>query len=284
MGGSNSSESTATEGATIARNANTVLQQQMSQPDAKRIPNQLIANARCIAVFPSIIQAGLIVGGHHGEGLVTCRQNSGGFKSANPAVYSLSGGSIGLQAGAQKSSVVLLFETKQSVNALLQSKIKLGSQLAVTAGPSGYNHAITDAPAPVVAYVMSQKGLYAGIDLSGSKLTFDQSANAGLYGASATPSGVLLGSMQSAGAMNSFKQTLENFAPSASQNSGGNQQQGQQSDSNQMQNSNAQEQSGANSSLANGDQQQSGMNGSQPGTPSGQSNQSGQPSQSNKSQ
>ncbi|HET7315562.1 lipid-binding SYLF domain-containing protein [Salinisphaera sp.] len=279
MHGSNASQSAVAQQAKLADKAQTVLQRQMSQSNAKRIPSQLIADARCIGVFPSVVKAGFIVGGQHGRGLVTCRQESGGFKSANPAVFSLSSGSIGLQAGAQKSSVILLFETRQSVDALWQSHIKLGSQIAVTAGPSGYNHPITHVPAPIVAYVLSQKGLYAGIDFSGTKLSFVRSANASLYGASATARGVLLGSMQPAAALASFKQTLQQFTPTASSNSEGNSQQQQQSGSNPSQSNGQQQQSSTNPSQANGGQQQ--PNGGQSQTSGGQQQSSGGQSQMN---
>lgn len=258
MGGSRGD---VTKQADLAADAQNVLQQQMMQSNEKRIPNQLVADARCIAVFPSVIQGSLIVGGHHGQGLVTCRQQSGGFKSANPAVFSLSGGSVGLQAGGRKSSLILLFMTRQSVDQLLQSKIKLGSQIGVTAGPSGYNHAITRVPAPVVAYAVSQNGLYAGVDLSGSKMSFNESANTNLYGSSATPRSVLLGGTQPAGAMTSFRHTLQQFMPSAGQNSGNNQQQTQQSHSNQSQRSGGgQQQMNSNQSQRNGGQQQMNSN------------------------
>lgn len=235
MGGSGNSQNAVTKQAKLASDAQTVLQQQMTHAKEKRIPNQLTANARCIAVFPSVIKGGLIVGGQHGKGLVSCRQKSGGFKSANPAVFSLSGGSIGLQAGAQKSSVILLFMTQQSVDALLNSKIKLGSQVSVTAGPSGYDRQIGHVPAPVVAYATSRNGLYAGVDLSGTKMSFNQSANTDLYGSSATARGVLLGSTQSAGVMNSYEQTLQQFAPASQGDtgSGSNSQSTQQSNANQ---------------------------------------------------
>ena len=268
MGGSNASEGSTAQQAALASKAQTVLQQQMSQPNAKRIPNQLIADARCIGVFPSVVKAGFIVGGQHGKGLVACRQQAGGFNTANPAVFSLSSGSIGLQAGAQKTSIVLLFETQQSVDALLQSGVKLGSQIGVTAGPSGYNHAITQPPAPVVAYVMSQKGLYAGIDLSGTKLSFDSAANTDLYGGSATARGVLLGRMPSAGVLTSFTQTLQQFAPTGSAKAGTN----GNSNGNEQQQQSQQQSSGGNSTRQNNSQQSTPQN--QSGTNSSQSDSS----------
>src|SRR5690625_2068490 len=110
MGGGTAQNTTQPQ-AELASEAASLLQQQMSQPPQKRIPTDLIANARCIGVFPSIIKAGLIIGGHRGKGLISCRQDSGGFGKAAPVIYAITGGSVGLQAGVQQSSVILLFET-----------------------------------------------------------------------------------------------------------------------------------------------------------------------------
>jgi lipid-binding SYLF domain-containing protein len=221
MGGTNQNQGqTSHPQSDLALNATRVLQKQMQQPNNKRIPEDLIANARCIAVFPNIIKAGLILGGQHGEGLVACRQTSNGqagsgWSQAAPAVYSLSGGSIGLQIGAQKSDVILLFETRDSVNTLLQSHLKFGSDIGLTAGPVGFNANVQTAPSPVVAYVSSKTGLFAGVDLNGSKLDFDQDANAELYSQSAGPHGILLKTNQVPASMKLFSQTLQKFASGA---------------------------------------------------------------------
>lgn len=213
MGGDNSYK-TAAEQANLANDAQATLLNQMSNPDSQRIPTQMLANARCVAVFPSVIKAGLIVGGQHGRGLVSCRQSGSGFAAANPAVYSLSGGSIGLQAGAKKSSIVLLFMTRQSVDQLMNSKIQFGTQITASAGPTGHNRPINKAPSPVLAYALYQNGLYAGLDLTGTKLSFDQDANDSLYGQYSTAPGVLLGSNKPSVSMDSYKQTLKKFVSS----------------------------------------------------------------------
>jgi lipid-binding SYLF domain-containing protein len=205
----------------LARHATRVLQKQMERQSNKRIPRQLVANAKCIGVFPDVVKAGLIVGGHHGTGLVSCRQGSGGWSHAAPAVYSLSGGSIGLQAGAQKANLILLFETRDSVNALMQSHIKFGSDIAVTAGPKGFNKNTTNSNSPVVAYVTSQKGLFAGVDLGGSKLSYKQDANQKVYQQSASqPSDVLQKAHQIPASMRLFNRALQKFASGSGANAG----------------------------------------------------------------
>lgn len=198
----------------LASKATSVLQQQMTQPPQKRIPRELVADAKCIAVFPSVVQAGFIIGGHRGKGLVSCRQSSGGWSHAAPAVYTLSGGSLGLQAGVQKSSVILLFETRDSVSTLLQDKFKLGAGAGITAGPIGFDtHLASGPPAPVLSYVTSKKGLYAGVNLNGSWMSFDHAANTDLYGQEADKRSLLLGSHTVPSGMESFNRSLQSFAP-----------------------------------------------------------------------
>ena len=210
----------------LATAAQDVLKQQMAKSDDKRIPRQLVANARCVGVFPSVSQAGLIVGVKTGEGLITCRQKEGGFASAEPAVFTLSGGSVGLQAGAQRSSIVMLFNTETSVESLFTPEFKFGSQIQASAGPSGYDRAIAGAPAPVVAYMTSVEGLFAGINLNGDKVSVDSAANAAVYGPDATARGILLGQTHESSAMDSYISTLQEYAPGgggASNSGGGNQ-------------------------------------------------------------
>lgn len=199
--------------AELATKASRTLQQDMANKPQARLPKQLVSNARCIAVFPSVVKGALIVGGEHGKGMVSCRQEDGGFNKANPAVFSIDGGSIGLQAGGQKSSVVLLFMTQESVEKLMDAKFQFGGEISATAGPKGYHSQAKNVSAPVVAYAVSQNGLYAGLDLSGKKMSFDEKANQRLYGPSASARGILLGDVKANKAMTPFQTTLQRFAP-----------------------------------------------------------------------
>lgn len=218
MGSSQPAQQSPWDQAQLTAAAAGLLQQQMAQPAQKQIPQKLIANARCIAVFPSIIKAGFIVGADHGKGLVTCHASGGDWSQAAPVVYAISGGSVGLQAGAQKSSVILLFETRDSMDTLLQDKVKLGARVGVAAGPVGLNaHLAGGTPAPVLAYVTSKTGLFAGVDLDGHWMSFDQSANASIYGQSADKRALLLNGHAIPQAMTVYSQALQRFTQSASE-------------------------------------------------------------------
>ena len=201
--------------AALAADAATVLQQQMLQPSQARIPRALIEKARCIAVFPTVTEAGLIFGGSRGTGLISCRQRTGNYVDAPPAVYKLSSASIGLQAGAAQSSVVLLFTTVQSTRAVLDSLVKLGSQVAVSAGPRGYDQPIRDS-APIVAYGISKKGLFAGVNLGGGKVAFEKARNAIIYDVTdPQPRDILLQTPRIPQSMANYVDTVEQFTNSA---------------------------------------------------------------------
>lgn len=197
--------------ARLAGRAATVLQKQMLQPSQRRIPKDLVDKARCIAVFPKVTQAGFIFGGQRGRGVISCRQRSGDFTQAPPAVYTLSGASVGLQAGASERSVVLLFTTHQSVRAVMDSLVKLGSQISVSAGPTGYDRSVGTA-APIVAYGIARKGLFAGVNLGGGKVAFDKDANTAVYGPNPTPRKILLQTSSVPQSMQTFVGALESFA------------------------------------------------------------------------
>ncbi|HET7313692.1 lipid-binding SYLF domain-containing protein [Salinisphaera sp.] len=200
--------------AALAGRAATVLQRQLLQPSRHRIPRSLVEQARCIAVFPKVTQAGFIIGGQRGRGLISCRQRSGDFTNAPPAVYTLSALSIGLQAGAAERAVVLLFTTQQSVRAVLDSLVKLGSQVSVSAGPTGYDRSVNSA-APIVAYGIARKGLYAGISLGGARVSFDTDANTAIYGPDPDPRQVLLQTDNVPQSMQTYVRALESFTSRA---------------------------------------------------------------------
>lgn len=105
----------------------------MATPD-KGIPTDLLGNAECVAVFPSVIQAGFIVGGRGGRGVASCRTMQGW---SAPAYFTLGGGSVGLQIGAQATDFVLLFMNTEGMSSLLKNEFTMGGDASVAAGPIG---------------------------------------------------------------------------------------------------------------------------------------------------
>ena len=157
-----------------------VLREIMDTPD-KEIPEDLLARAECVAVFPSVIKAGFIVGGRGGRGVASCRTPSGW---SAPAYFNLGGGSIGLQIGAEATDFVLLFMNSAGLNSLLSNKFTLGADASVAAGPVGRaTGAETDAAmkAQILSYSRS-RGLFAGLELKGVVITPDKGDMRDVYG------------------------------------------------------------------------------------------------------
>jgi lipid-binding SYLF domain-containing protein len=150
---------------------------------------QNLPRARAVLISPRILQAGFIIGGSGGNAVLLARNASGNGWSG-PAFYKLGTGSIGLQAGAESAEMVALVMTEKALNSFLSSDFKLGADVSVAAGPVG---AGTGAPitADMVVYVRA-KGLYAGLNLSGSVISVDDKANAAFYGHQVTPPDILI--------------------------------------------------------------------------------------------
>src|SRR5215813_10273307 len=160
--------------------AATVLNEIMSTPD-KGIPEEILGSAKCVAVVPSLIKGGFVVGGAHGRGMATCRL--GGGWSA-PAPLTTTGGSIGFQIGGQAVDLIMVIMNDRGLNALLTSKFKLGADASVAAGPVGrHAEGSTDwkLRAEVLTYSRA-RGLFAGVTVNGSSVTQDDDATRELYG------------------------------------------------------------------------------------------------------
>ena len=160
--------------------AATVFGQIMDTPD-KGIPRDLLEKAECVAVFPSVLKAGFIVGGRGGRGVASCRTITGW---SAPAYFTLGGASIGLQIGAQSTDFVMLFMNKDGMKSLLSDEFTLGGDASVAAGPVGRQAgASTDLKlnAQILSYSRS-KGLFAGLELKGVVIKADKDDMRDVYG------------------------------------------------------------------------------------------------------
>jgi lipid-binding SYLF domain-containing protein len=168
-----------------AENAVRVLKEIMMAPD-KSIPKDLLENAHAIAVIPDVIKAGLVVGGRHGKGLVSLKSADGTW--SNPAFLSLTGGSVGFQAGVSSTDVILVFRTRRGVDSIVHGKFTLGADASAAAGPVGRSaQASTDAQLKAEIYSYSRaRGLFAGAALDGTALRIDNDANQAVYGSGVT--------------------------------------------------------------------------------------------------
>jgi lipid-binding SYLF domain-containing protein len=164
-------------------NCGMIIKEVMDIPD--NIPEDLIDKADCIIVFPSVLKAAFIVGGSYGRGAMTCRsgEHFTGPWSA-PTMMALEGGSVGLQLGGQATDFVLLVMNPRGAHSILSSKVKLGGDASVAAGPVGRTaNASTDVTmrAEVLSYSRN-RGLFAGLSLEGSTVRPDNDGNERIYG------------------------------------------------------------------------------------------------------
>jgi lipid-binding SYLF domain-containing protein len=162
--------------------ASAVFSEIMATPD-KGIPQDMLANAHCIVIVPSLKTGAFLVGGKYGKGYLSCRSKTGPGWSAAGTVR-IEGGSIGLQIGGSKTDLIMLVMNERGADKLLSGKFTLGAEGSVAAGPVGRTAtAQTDAQmhAEILSWSRSQ-GLFAGLALEGATLRQDLDDNATLYG------------------------------------------------------------------------------------------------------
>jgi len=194
-----------------AENAVRVLREVMMAPD-KRIPADLISNAYAIAVIPDVIKAGFVIGGRHGVGIISVKGTDGTW--SNPSFISMTGGSIGFQAGVSSTDVILVFRTERGVDSIVHGKFTLGADASAAAGPVGRTaQASTDAQLKAEIYSYSRsRGLFAGVALDGSALRIDYDANESIYGKGVTPRRIFEGGVSNVpGPVVDFRDRLEEY-------------------------------------------------------------------------
>ena len=165
------------------KNSGIVLKEILDVPDD--IPQDLLDKADCVVVFPSVLKAAFIVGGSYGRGAMSCRQGQD-FRGpwGAPSMMALEGGSFGFQIGGQATDFVLLVMNERGARGILSSKVKLGADASIAAGPVGRDaSAETDATlrAEILSYSRA-RGLFAGVSLDGSTVRPDDGANRQVYG------------------------------------------------------------------------------------------------------
>ena len=185
------------------------LREIMSIPE-KAIPRNVFDEADCVAVFPSTIKGGFIIGVRKGDGLLSCRTADGW---STPVFLDLSGGSVGAQIGAQSTDYVLLFMNRDGVNKVLNNKLTLGGEASVAAGPVGREAgASTDwkLSSQILSYSRS-KGLFAGVELKGVVISIDDSDMKAVYGGQ-KPQDVLMGGKTVAPEILAFPNELTHYS------------------------------------------------------------------------
>jgi len=168
----------ANEASTVT-NATKFLQEVKSDA-ATRIPPGLLRKSQGVAVIPNVVKAGFIFAGQRGRGLLMVKDST--KKWTNPSFVSLTGGSVGFQAGGQSSDVVLLLMTQRSIDGITSGKFTLGGDAQIAAGPVGVSKgAATDIGGAEILSYSRSRGLFAGVSLNGSSIEIDKNANEKYY-------------------------------------------------------------------------------------------------------
>jgi lipid-binding SYLF domain-containing protein len=187
-----------------------VLDEIMGTPD-KGIPRDLLSDANCIIVIPSMVKIAVGFGGEHGKGVATCRTRTGW---SGPAPVTITGGSWGLQIGGQATDLVMLVMNQRGMDHLLSSKFKIGAEASGAAGPVGRQvSGNTDwkMRSEILTYSRS-RGVFAGIDLNGASIKQDKDDTALLYGKFMPFEVILSGKVSPPESSHTFLATIRKYA------------------------------------------------------------------------
>jgi lipid-binding SYLF domain-containing protein len=190
-----------------------VLNEIQSAPDAG-IPQEVLGSAECVAVVPSMLKGGFIIGAKYGRGLASCRTPKGW---SAPAFFTVAGGSFGFQIGGQAVDLVMLIMNKDGMKHLLSSEFALGADASVAAGPVG-RHAEGNTDWKMRAEVLTYsraRGLFAGVTLNGAQVKQDKDSTREFYGRMVPFRTSLVGEIEPPPAANPFLTTLAKWAQEA---------------------------------------------------------------------
>jgi lipid-binding SYLF domain-containing protein len=160
--------------------ATNTLTEVMATPD-KAIPDYILSDATCVGIVPGLLKGAFIFGAEYGQGVVTCRTGHGW---SAPVFIKMVGGSFGFQIGGQGTDLVLVAVNQKGFQDLLKSKFKIGAGAAAAAGPVGRNaQAATNWKLQSELLTWSRsKGLFAGVDLNGVKVSQNPEDTTTFYG------------------------------------------------------------------------------------------------------
>ena len=194
--------------------AATVLNEIQGAPD-QGVPEDILKSAQCVAVVPSMLKGGFIVGARYGRGVASCRDPKGW---SAPAFFAIEGGSVGFQVGGQAVDLVMLVMNQDGMTNLLSSKFQLGADASVAAGPVG-RHAAADTDWKMKAQVLTYsraRGVFAGVSLAGARIRQDKDSTREFYGRMVPFKTSLTGTIEPPREAYPFLDTLSKWAKNAS--------------------------------------------------------------------
>ena len=207
-------QSRTSKAALRAQAAADVLDEIQGAPD-KGIPQEVLGSAECVAVVPSLLKGGFIVGGRFGRGLASCRTAKGW---SAPAFFAVKGGSVGFQIGGQAVDLIMLIMNNDGMQHLLSSQFSLGADASVAAGPVG-RHAEGNTDWKMRAQVLTYsraRGIFAGVSLAGAVINQDKDSTRDFYGRMVPFKTSLTGEVDPPAGANTFLTALAKWAQEAS--------------------------------------------------------------------
>jgi SH3 domain-containing YSC84-like protein 1 len=199
-----------------------VLKDILEAPD-KGVPMSVMDGTKCVITIPSVKKAAFIVGGSYGRGVMSCRTGDD-FKGpwSGPIMMATESGSVGFQIGGEGTDFVILVLNDDGARTIMRSKVKLGADASIAAGPVGRTaEAATTGSmkAQMLSYSRS-RGVFAGVSLSGASLRVDGDANQSLYGEKVTPEQIMKGDLPVPDAAKPMIETLTHASSRAKQEKG----------------------------------------------------------------
>ena len=183
-------------------NSAKVLDEIMGAPD-RRIPDEIMKKAKCVAVVPHLIKGGFVFGAEHGKGIATCRTANGW---SAPAFIKIAGGSWGTQIGAEEVDLVMVIKSEKGMQKLLSSKFEIGRDASVAVGSVGrHSSENTDVKLDVLILTYSRaKGAFVGFTFKGAWVRADNRSRRAMYGPRVTTRATLLGRVRTPAAARPF--------------------------------------------------------------------------------
>jgi lipid-binding SYLF domain-containing protein len=166
--------------------ATLAVQEVMNAGDRPQDAQDLLKRSRAALICPRIFRASFIIGGEGGNCLLVGRDGGGSWSS--PAFYGMGGGSLGLQAGIQDASVVVLIMSDRALTAMLDSQFRFGGDASLTFATlgAGIGGGTTAAAGADFVALARSRGLFAGVSLQGSLISFQSDVARTYYGREAS--------------------------------------------------------------------------------------------------
>lgn len=156
-----------------------------------KVPQKILERAQAIAIFPGTIEISMFLGGKTGNGVMVVRRSDGSW--SYPFFVKLGGAGLGFQLGFEKKDILMIFQTKDSIQKLMNNKITLGADASVAAGPAGESAgrgSELDFKSEVYTYTKTE-GAFVGVSIDGSVMNHDYDQNIELYCNNITPAQIV---------------------------------------------------------------------------------------------